>query len=875
MYTQFKHYAKILCMKRYKKRTIALVLASVVTVAGSFATSNYKNTLMSIGFSNSGANSINMVLQTKTAYDGSINPIRKDANTYVLMLPEINSLAPTPDLMSVGNIDNVEIRTMPYTSSGKGYTKITVRTNNNVSLSAKNEIYIPTNQPQLLPERVPEPSVVQEEPKQVVTEKSEPQVSKPEIEPPQKEELLQTSENLAGSQDKQLLEENVAKEEPVPDISEPINSQSDPTEVLLLVMGIFVILVSSVFFYVKAKNKLAEIAGEQISIDVDEKKEEPEKKKKSTKIKNAIKNLDTKYPKPSKRFNTEYKSTVKDVNPTLAKVEDVNVVDLDELFQEQEKNRSIKMTEEEENQALEDFLSGFSFDDTTENATTVQEETTAFDEDLYEKTLNSNGIKFSNDDAEKINKLLSTEISDSTIKNIGEYAPSEVVVKEPSKQEILEDLVMTYTVSQKITFTPEDVDALYKIMSVEIDKDFLTDLRTNPDRTREMAEEIVMPKEKLHKPSEILTLSVKDMLPDLSEALRMQGGRRIESEVKPVTVYYSEGYEVSKLSLNDELPDLSVEINNAEAYVSKPSAEIQLVEGGYDVQKLENVSGDLPDLKDVMENPEKYAEPEQEDVVVDEEALLKNISNVQFKPFYDGSEEFEVLNDFDDKNAPSVSDIQKEFSQFGNLEISSEEEVENSSINDDYDDFESLYSNEFVDLDKNKTEDEILEEVAVKEEPKKVERILPMQTKINRDRKNTSEELIKKIEQTRSEREARKARILAKKNIVEKAGNTQECNCPTKCILEGESYSIIASVDFVNNMGCYLAKNEKGYEIIGYIGDKLLRIKQYQMLKSEKIQARISDKLPDGRLRYIVRIGIHKFIVDVGNEEIKYVMDLC
>ena len=37
-------------MKHFKKRTIALVLASVVTVVGAFGAENYKNSLMSLKF---------------------------------------------------------------------------------------------------------------------------------------------------------------------------------------------------------------------------------------------------------------------------------------------------------------------------------------------------------------------------------------------------------------------------------------------------------------------------------------------------------------------------------------------------------------------------------------------------------------------------------------------------------------------------------------------------------------------------------------------------------------------------------------------------------------------------------------------------------
>ena len=46
-----------------------------------------------------------------------------------------------------------------------------------------------------------------------------------------------------------------------------------------------------------------------------------------------------------------------------------------------------------------------------------EEEQKAFDEELYEKFINNENLKFSKDDVEKIEKLLNSEISDETIKN--------------------------------------------------------------------------------------------------------------------------------------------------------------------------------------------------------------------------------------------------------------------------------------------------------------------------------------------------------------------------------------------------------------------------------------------------------------------------
>ena len=38
---------------------------------------------------------------------------------------------------------------------------------------------------------------------------------------------------------------------------------------------------------------------------------------------------------------------------------------------------------------------------------------------------------------------------------------------------------------------------------------------------------------------------------------------------------------------------------------------------------------------------------------------------------------------------------------------------------------------------------------------------------------------------------------------------------------------------------------------------------------------RVSEKLDDGTLRYIVRIGVHKFIMNVKKDDMEFVMDLC
>lgn len=848
-------------MERFKKRTIALVLASVVTVVGAFGANSFKNSLTGLSFEASTSDGINLVVKTRDAIEGTISPLRKDANTYVITLPETNSVAPTPNLKNVtGDIAGVDIRTMPYSNTAKGYTRITIKTvNSSTILNATNVVSIGTgNYENLLIEQ----KAQEEARKKYIAEQRR---VRDEVQSAHEKEAQERvlEEDSADSGFVKEAEERVVDsgmiEEPVMPET-PVNNASGSSENTYLWLWALLIVLCSAFFYTKAKNKMQEIAGESLKINVSDDKRSKGGHRKIEKIKKTINTLDSAYSRTSAMPGRSEYTVVPTTPVKIAKpAEELDIVDLDALFQEHKAKTTSK--EDEENAALEDFLSGFSFDD--ENYEEEANQDVGYDEEYYEKTVNNSQLSFSNEDLTCIGKLLASEINDDTIRNIEQYALSCPIKKTPSKKEILEQLVASYAISQNIFFNDDDINSLYKIISVELDEDFITDLRTNPQRTQEMEKDILAYGDKPKKPSEIITLSVKDMLPDLSEALKKQGNKKIESNHKAETIYFSEGYEVSKLSLSDALPDLSIEINKKDAYVSKPSAAYDVVDTTYVVGSGElKISSELPDLQDVLAHPEKYEKSEEPEVEVDADALLKNISNVQFKPFYDGTNEFEVLNDFSD--APSVSDVQNELNQFEGFEVAEEEPVANVAINDDYDDFQALYSTEFVDLDKENAISDVNDST---------------ETQGRKSfRSQSAEELMKKIEAARLEREKRRARIVQKEEIasIEEPAKVEPIVTETvKCILGGESYTVVNSVAFDENKGCHLAKNENGYAVLGYIGSKILLIKNCETFKSEKIHARLSEQLPDGVLRYIVRIGIQKFIVNVKDDNIEYVMDLC
>ena len=885
-------------MKQFKKRTIALVLASVVTVVGAFGAENYKNSLMSLKFEGGSNGTVSMTVLTKRNYEQSITPVKKDATTYVIMLPETNSQMPSsPEL--AGDVESVNVRTMPYTSGSKGYTKITIKTAPNAMLTASKALYIP--------EKKSEDELPTSQPIQPIPPREDYQSTSPVI-PSQNEVQTRNPAPIRSAsgvnqttpidikQSVRQFEPSPAREESMAEnaqkqVTEPVQENTNSFEVMLLIMGVLFVIVTSVFIYLKGKDKMAEVIGEQVDFSDDEPKKDKKKEPDKKQIRNTIRKLDKMYSKPNKmpveslQFTSPAPIPQAPIQPEVESqpVDDTLVVDLDELFQEKTKTTPTEpqTIEEEDNSALEDFLNGFSFLDKTED--TQKEENKAFDEELYNKFINDENLKFSKSDIEKIEKLLNTEISDDTMKNISQFAVTNPVENRPTSRERLENFVTSYTINQDITFSKDDVNALYKLMNVELDNDFITDLRTNPNRIQEMREEIEKQKSKPHKASELLTLNVKDMLPDLSEALKKQGNRKIESEAKPQVVYYSEGYDVSTLSLKDELPDLSVEINNDIAYEARPSDDVELVDSSYEVAKM-SVGDEIPNLDDAFNHPEKYEKPE-EVVEVDEEALLRNIANVSFKPFYDGNEEDELENDFNDENAPTVSDMQDEFSQFGdNFEIVDDNEAELGQNNTTQaDDFETLFDNNYVDFDKKLEDVQELHEEAETPEVKPIETTsaLPkLEKKIAKPTKNRSDKanaLIQKIEEKKAERKLEKQKPQVEKIETKVKEKSEDNNVGEikNLIIDNEIFEIVTKTDFSGKLGCYLVKNSSGYQFIGFVGEKLLKIKHYEHLKDERMRIRISEKLPNGVIRYIVRIGSHKFILNVSADNMEYVMDLC
>ena len=683
------------------------------------------NKLMMLDFEPISSDLVNVVVRTERPYNNKISVIKKDAYTYIVTLPNTASLAPNPDLSKTSKIEGVSIKTMPASEYGNGYTKITIRTNSNMSFVGKNTVYDSSDRSDYMYRRGEQNAITHGESHEQSRADNNYRNGSYSSERKDKENTSnKTAEKTNSAENEQTyvkptITDN-AKDLPIP---RQEDNQVDHTDKYLILLGIILVIFVSIYFYIRAKNRLTAIVGEKLEIDVEEennnkKKEEPSKKSLSS-VKKTIRELDKNYPNTVSIPNIPKYNEPAPVMSSEKSTDDMNIVDLDALFNEQKTQEK-----SDENDALEDFLNDFSFDEVNdqEKIDDEPEELYKIDENEYNSVINNNTIKFTQKDMECIEQIMNSDISSETLNNINKYAATNPIKEAPRQS--LDELVASYTISQNITFTEEDIKALDKLMRVELDDDFVKDLRTDPKRLAAMEKEMRdFENFERKKPGEIKTLKVAELLPNLS---------------------------------------------------------------------------------DVLANPSKYAEKETKKAKVDESALWKNIENVTFKPFDDGTREFEVLNTFDEETQENVIE---------------------------------LYTKDFLEEKSKRADTNKRAEV---NESSKMSKISP-RNDIKESKPETGE-----------------------------AGNKPNL----KCIMGGKTYNVLSSIALVKGIGIHLAKSDDGYSVLSYAGNNVSLMKTYSAVSSFKIQARLSEKLGNGEYRFIIRIGNVKFVAELRNRRINYVMDL-
>ena len=396
-------------MRNFRKRTIALCLASVVTVLGSFAENAYQNSLMSLRIDRGSYGTVSFTAFTKKPFLQTLNPEKVDSNTYHIILQGVNNeMTAMPAINGYENIESIQVSTFPYALGVDGYTRITVKTKGEPSVSAVASLYIPDKSS--VSTKVLTTTTKTEDPKKEIKKQtsyweqhdSTSQQEMPSItDEKQKEKPVeQDSQNLKNTQSEDFNSNYI-------DVPSTTSKERMPVFIGIIVLAMLVLLI--VFL---RKEQMASIVGNQNDFDFDDNDNSKKQKSKTKKIKNAINKLNDKYKnaQPISNINIVTGASLSNEAKQNMETEEKEpeeptvIVDLDSLYNEknktEKKNDTTQEESSEEHDDLADLLNQFSSEE--ENP---QEEEAGFDEKLYNDTINSENLNFSESDAQRLNQL--------------------------------------------------------------------------------------------------------------------------------------------------------------------------------------------------------------------------------------------------------------------------------------------------------------------------------------------------------------------------------------------------------------------------------------------------------------------------------------
>src|SRR5574344_1087159 len=128
------------------KSAISVFCVLLFLAAPSTATSD--NSLLKLDLNKNSQNEVNVTLYTKSDYKEPVQAFKKSQNEYVIFLPQTkNAIVSKPMIKGAdGVISNVDITSHTLSNSNKSYTKIILKTNNDVDFNIKAQS-LPTNIP--------------------------------------------------------------------------------------------------------------------------------------------------------------------------------------------------------------------------------------------------------------------------------------------------------------------------------------------------------------------------------------------------------------------------------------------------------------------------------------------------------------------------------------------------------------------------------------------------------------------------------------------------------------------------------------------------------------------------------------------------------
>ena len=264
-------------MRHFKKKTVAICLASALTVLGAFSAENYKNSLVSLKINKGSDGQVSLTAFTKKPLENPVMTEKIGEETFSIVLTETYSeIDKMPDLTGFDNIETLLISTHPYTPGKQGYTNIYLKTKGNPFISTNTSLYIEDKKDNQALQNNNSLS----KPHNKTTSYWDKLESKKESTYAKK---TSSPQKIIKDIEKNEQNDSIAQEQTITSKEEfPVNYNSTPqssNERWAIIIGMFVVSLLIVFIYFMGKDKMASVIGEQTVIDLDDPEEDEKKEK--------------------------------------------------------------------------------------------------------------------------------------------------------------------------------------------------------------------------------------------------------------------------------------------------------------------------------------------------------------------------------------------------------------------------------------------------------------------------------------------------------------------------------------------------------------------------------------------------------------------
>lgn len=817
-------------MKTRLVKKVLVVCAALMTLSPVMG-DEFKNSVVNMKFTKDAAGNLRVNVVTAKPYNNPVFVNRKEDNRYVILLPETsNSMSGKPVIDNVaGTVSGVAIKTQPYSASGcKGYTKITITSPHPIRVSAHASVPIGSA------------------PVQVVKSKTTPaQTAKPVAKPAQT-----VAKAPANPANKPITTLPAKPTKPVVTTTPKVAAQSAQTAQPVPKPSLPVVKTVTVTAKKQVSSKATNVENKIVKNKSTTNKIALENKSVNKTKSATIKSTENKVVKPIKtkektivaQKTVEHTKTV--VKPKVE--DDFDVMPQPDILIKEQKQIADELKQENETKPV-DKASNTDFDimkllmilsaiglpilalifilsmnkkmKQKLQMASVEAETPTEEEPVYvAKPVEEQAIEEAQNMLQEEEEILSDneEQSFANIINEEQNEYSETIDSMPLEQEI--DEILDDNIHEDLSENEEETieeDIVQENVTEEVEESPLEDNILDEIELEEVTEEMEDAQATFGVDDEVEPQPVvaqDDTVDVLSDEVAEDTVDDIDETPDNDLVEVDE-------TIDENIDDIAEEVVVDDDIESEEDIDEQSV--SEDIETLENGEDVDIELSDVKINEEPIASETPDDVLLEDtesEIEPKEIEEILSEANEDISDDETVEQEIEtedlstDEDNETVDEVEEEYTPDGFI-TEFEPDIDDDSV------FEELRSDS-LDFTKQEEPDE---------EP---------------------------IE------------------IVEEAQDDEVFDELRDEYVTVDGLTVLSKADLTETSGFYLVNFENFSSLIGYINEEIFVLKTFDEFVNNEIYVKVAEQLSDKVLRYIVKIGLYKMVIEVTDKKMSHLIDL-